>query len=220
MTRPALWCWGVVHRARNNLSADVQAGLQHLLGSAVRPGQQAVSANASDEPLYEARFCAQRVSVPVRPRLMDAQGRLVHARPTVWGTQTAMVVGLDAPVHTDRDARIKLQLHWQRGAQASHRLSAPMDDNAPASDASGTWVRVAQSSWAGGQLGRGSSSRAWDKRCWWSSWTATSTAPSSSVPPTTARASPTRKATASTPGRWRHRQRTGVVPWQCAPGCP
>jgi type VI secretion system secreted protein VgrG len=144
---------GVVHRARNNLSADVQAGLQHLLGSVVRPGQQTVSANASDEPLYEARFSAQRTRVPVRPRLMDAQGRLVHARPTVWGTQTALVVGLDAPIHTDRDARIKLQFHWQRGAQASHRLSAPMDDNAPASDASGTWVRVAQSSWAGANWG-------------------------------------------------------------------
>ena len=144
---------GVVHRARNNLSADVQAGLQHLLGSVVRPGQPAVSANASDEPLYEARFCAQRTHVPVRPRLMGAQGRLVHARPTVWGTQTALVVGLDAPIHTDRDARVKLQFHWQRGAQASHRLSAPLDDNAPASDASGTWVRVAQSSWAGANWG-------------------------------------------------------------------
>jgi type VI secretion system secreted protein VgrG len=145
---------GLVHQARNNLSADVQAGLQHLLGSVVRPGQQAATANASDEPLYEARFSAQRTRVPVRPRLMDAQGRLVHARPTVWGTQTALVVGLDdAPIHTDRDARIKLQFHWQRGAQASHRLNAPMDDNAPASDASGTWVRVAQSSWAGANWG-------------------------------------------------------------------
>jgi type VI secretion system secreted protein VgrG len=144
---------GVVHRARNNLSADVQAGLQHLLGSVVRPGQQAATANASDEPLYEARFGAQRTRVPVRPHLMDAQGRLVHARPTVWGTQTALVVGLDAPIHTDRDARIKLQFHWQRGAQASHRLNAPMDDNAPASSASGTWVRVAQSSWAGANWG-------------------------------------------------------------------
>mgnify|MGYP002150957274 CR=1 FL=1 len=32
----------------------------------------------------------------------------------MWGTQTALVVGLDAPIHTDRDARIKLQFHWQR----------------------------------------------------------------------------------------------------------
>jgi type VI secretion system secreted protein VgrG len=144
---------GVVHRARNNLSADVQAGLQHLLGNVMRPGQQAATANASDEPLYEARFGAQRTRVPVRPRLVDEQGRVVHARPTVWGTQTALVVGLDAPIHTDRDARIKLQFHWQRGAQASHRLSAPMGDNAPASDTSGTWVRVAQSSWAGANWG-------------------------------------------------------------------
>src|SRR5690606_10301171 len=68
------------------------------------------------------------------------------------GTQTAVVVGLDAPVHTDRDACIKLQFHWQRGAQASHRLSAPLDDNAPASAASGTWVRVAQP-WAGANWG-------------------------------------------------------------------
>jgi type VI secretion system secreted protein VgrG len=48
------------------------------------------------------------------------------------------------PVHTDRDQRIKVQFHWQRGGNASHRLSHPADDNAPASDASGTWVRVAQ----------------------------------------------------------------------------
>jgi type VI secretion system secreted protein VgrG len=93
---------GVVHRARNNLSADVQAGLQHLLGSVVRPGQQAASANASDEPLYEARFSAQRTRVPVRPRLMDAQGRLVHARPTVWGTQTALGGGPGRRPHPHR----------------------------------------------------------------------------------------------------------------------
>jgi type VI secretion system secreted protein VgrG len=77
----------------------------------------------------------------------------------VHGAQTAIVVGLGAPVHTDRDHRIKLQFHWQRGSNSSHRLTpspagagegrgegggAPAD-NAPASDASGTWVRVAQS---------------------------------------------------------------------------
>lgn len=28
---------------------------------------KAMSANASDDPLYEARFCAQRARVPVRP---------------------------------------------------------------------------------------------------------------------------------------------------------
>ena len=32
-------------------------------------------------------------------------------------------------LHTDRDGRIKVQFHWQRGAQASHRLSTPLASN-------------------------------------------------------------------------------------------
>jgi type VI secretion system secreted protein VgrG len=72
-------------------------------------------------------------------------------RPSLHGVQTAVVVGTasqpgGAHIHTDRDHRIKVQFHWQRGGNASHRLShSTGDDNAPASDASGTWVRVAQS---------------------------------------------------------------------------
>lgn len=151
----------VTHRARNNLSADAQAGLQHLLGHAVpalAQATQAPQANATDEPLYEARFTVQRASVPVRAPLLDEQGARLHPRPTVDGTQTALVVGLDEPVHTDRDGRIKVQFHWHRGAQGSHRLGHPSPsgdaDNAPASDASGTWVRVAQD-WAGANWGGG-----------------------------------------------------------------
>lgn len=148
----------VVHQARNNLSADAQAGLQQLLGHASllggehapRAGQAAD--NTSAEPLYEARLTAQRLSVPVRAALTDDQGRLLHPKPTAWGTQTAVVVGLQDPVHTDRDGRIKIQFHWQRGAGGSHRLNHPAGDNAPASDASGTWVRVAQD-WAGQNWG-------------------------------------------------------------------
>jgi len=67
----------------------------------------------------------------------------LHRKPTVHGTQTALVVG-NGPVHTDRDARIKVQLHWQRGGASSHRLMHPAGDNAPASEASFTWVRVGQ----------------------------------------------------------------------------
>lgn len=144
---------GVVHRARNNLSADAQAGLQHLLGDAVAGvASRPASANQSDEPLYEARFTAQRVAVHVRTALVNERGLAVHPKPTVHGTQTAVVVGLGEPVHTDRDGRVKVQFHWQRGAGSSHRLSAPAGDNAPASDASGTWVRVAQD-WAGANWG-------------------------------------------------------------------
>lgn len=126
----------VTHTARNNFGADHPTG-RH--------------ANASDEPLYQAEFLAQRVQVPVRlPPL---------PRPCVRGTQTAIVVGLGgpaAPLHTDRDGRIKVQFHWQRGTQGSHRLAHPTSAadrcNAPASDASGAWVRVAQA-WAGANWG-------------------------------------------------------------------
>jgi type VI secretion system secreted protein VgrG len=67
----------------------------------------------------------------------------LNTRPRITGVQTAIVVGLQAPVHTDRDHRIKIQFHWQRGPRASHRLAHRFGENAPASDASGTWVRVA-----------------------------------------------------------------------------
>jgi type VI secretion system secreted protein VgrG len=145
----------VTHEARNNLRADALAGLQHLLGPNGLSAA-ATQGNDSSQPLYQARFLAQRANVPVRAPIHDEAGRLLHPRPTVWGTQTALVVGLDAPVHTDRDGRIKVQFHWQRGAASSHRLTAGEaasdGDNAPASDASGTWVRVAQG-WAGANWG-------------------------------------------------------------------
>lgn len=125
----------VTHTARNNFGFEGEA------------------ANADDAPLYEARLSAQRHSVPVRRLPTDARGRIALSKPLVQGTQTAIVVGTGEPLHTDRDGRIKVQFHWQRGAQASHRLSHPAGDcNAPASQASGTWVRVAQD-WAGQNWG-------------------------------------------------------------------
>jgi type VI secretion system secreted protein VgrG len=153
----------VVHKARNNLGADAKAGLQHLLGHALLGSEQGggangdgangAAANDSTEPLYAACFTAQRAAVPYRAPMLNEQGRLLHAKPIAWGTQTAVVVGLDGPIHTDRDGRVKVQFHWQRGEGSSHRQSHPAgDDNAPASDASGTWVRVAQD-WAGANWG-------------------------------------------------------------------
>ncbi|MDE1998679.1 MAG: type VI secretion system tip protein VgrG [Burkholderiales bacterium] len=142
----------VTHQARNNLSADAQAGLMHLLGPGVLPaGVKPASANATEEPVYQCELTAQRLSVPVR--------MLPILKKTVWGTQTAIVVGpLGTPIHTDRDGRILIQFHWQRGSQSSHRLAHPSEasgaatDNAPASDSLGTWVRVTQA-WAGANWG-------------------------------------------------------------------
>ena len=77
----------------------------------------------------------------------------LSVRPSVRGTQTAIVVGDgDADLHTDRDNRVRVQFHWQRGGGSSHRLSADGGDNAPAAAGSFTWVRVGQSL-AGGNFG-------------------------------------------------------------------
>jgi type VI secretion system secreted protein VgrG len=160
----------VQHRARNNLSAAHQAQVNSLLGAIENLGAinskpadssqpaPAKLANETETPVYQSRLIAQRAAVPVRMLRMSAASDSglaatglpdprLHPRSTVQGVQTAVVVGTAAlPIHTDRDHRIKVQFHWQRGGNASHRLShASNDDNAPASDASGTWVRVAQS---------------------------------------------------------------------------
>jgi type VI secretion system secreted protein VgrG len=159
----------VQHRARNNITADLATSLQSMLGKvpqafgdgaaedqskrSARPSLFRGPANQTTEPLYLARFYAQDASLPVRgtPCMNDC-GDLTFARPKVSGTQTAIVVGLSEPVHTDRDGRIKVQFHWQRGAQSALRLDHPAGSNAPGDDASGTWVRVAQS-WAGANWG-------------------------------------------------------------------
>ncbi|HSI59794.1 MAG TPA: type VI secretion system Vgr family protein [Ideonella sp.] len=148
----------VRHRARNNLSADARATLRRLLGDAAPTptpalhGQPRPLANASDEPLYQAELLAQAARQPVRAPAEDTGGRLLHPKPNAPGVQSATVVGSGSPVHTDRDGRIKLQFHWQRGARSAHRLGHAGGDNAPGNDGAGTWVRVGQG-WAGANWG-------------------------------------------------------------------
>ncbi len=171
----------VQHRGRNNITADLGTSLQTLLGKvppAFTPasddtpaarspkpslfkGPANTHANDSEEPLYQARLIAQDASIPVRAAGCRAEqgnerGDLVFSRPQVSGAQSAIVVGLGEPVHTDRDNRIKIQFHWQRGAQSAHRLDHPAgngsQDNAPGDDSTGTWVRVSQA-WAGANWG-------------------------------------------------------------------
>lgn len=132
--------------------------------------------NASDEPLYVMRLRAQDARVPVRASgRLQAQGDLLgtsggtssmaekgHApsssagprgmRPQIHGVQTAIVVGEGAPVHSDRDGRVKLQFHWQRGVSSSLRLDHAAGSNAPGDASAGTWVRVGRA-WAGANWG-------------------------------------------------------------------
>jgi type VI secretion system secreted protein VgrG len=171
----------VIHHARNNLGADlnthVQAqaraldgiaptatsALDTLLASAsiaphANPAQKTPASQAdkaggpSSDIFYRNAALALPLSVPYRATDTNATGHLIHPKPTVHGSQTALVVGV--PGHfltTERDHRIKVQFAWQRGSNSQSSLPHPTGDaghsGAPAADdttaTTGTWVRVA-----------------------------------------------------------------------------
>jgi type VI secretion system secreted protein VgrG len=145
-----------VHLMHNNLSAEMTATLTRQLGQSALDALirretgdslHTVGKGAGERPLYRVRIDAIRSKTPYRSSGVDAHGQLLHPRPTVHGQQTAIVVGpAGAAVHTDRDHRVKVQFHWQRGAASHSRLQHPAPDGhtgAPADDRAGTWVRVA-----------------------------------------------------------------------------
>jgi type VI secretion system VgrG family protein len=144
------------HLMHNNLSAELKADITRSVGEAPRNlanaadwgGSAPENASGSGErPLYRNRIDAIRTTVPYRAGLTDGDGRLLHPRPTIRGQQSAIVVGPPgAVIHTDRDHRVKVQFHWQRGAASHNRLIHPYPDGhtgAPGDDTTGTWVRVA-----------------------------------------------------------------------------
>jgi type VI secretion system secreted protein VgrG len=133
----------LAHYAANNLGAQAA----QLLGQA-----------DIEQGSYRNRFVAQPSRAAVLPDSLIDQ---VSRKPTVWGAQTALVVGTqnsDADgssnvVTTDRDHRVKVQFPWQRGEQplsgglnAAVELTGGADPkgNAPGNEQSGTWVRVAE----------------------------------------------------------------------------
>lgn len=127
------------HLMHNNLSAEMKAQVLEHLGP---PADGfAFDAGPGERPLYRNRIDAIRSSIPYRG---DCR---LHPRPLIRGQQTAVVVGpAGSVVHTDRDHRVKVQFHWQRGLDSHSRLSHPSPDGhtgAPGDDSAGTWVRVA-----------------------------------------------------------------------------
>jgi len=86
------------------------------------------SPDSSEGTEYRNRFECIPASVHYRPPR-------THSKPTVRGTQTAVVVGpAGEEVYTDKHGRVKIQFHWDREGKK--------DEN------SSCWVRVA-SPWAG-----------------------------------------------------------------------
>ena len=160
-------CTRVHHRARNNLGAEVVAQVEQQLGRSNLPalpppemlggarddGDWRQVIDGAEVDFYRNRFESVPAAVAFRAGTVDGCGRRLYPKPTVFGTQTAVVVSDGAPLQTDRDHRIKVQFAWQRGADACNRQPHPAgDDNAPANAGSWTWVRVA-TAWAGDNWG-------------------------------------------------------------------
>ncbi len=81
---------------------------------------------------YRNRFSATPWAIPFRPALC-------HPKPTVLGSQTAVVTGpAGEEIHCDEYGRVKVQFHWDRHGQADDKTSC--------------WLRVS-SSWAGDRYG-------------------------------------------------------------------
>ncbi len=134
-----------VHSARNNFDEDLRQAISQALDGGRDSGTERTGNAAADTPYYRNRFTAIRATTPYRPLTRDGHGLLLHPQPIAHGSQTAIVIGTQGqPVHTDRDHRIKIQFHWQRGGQASARGQGHPsgEDNAPAQDSLGAWVRV------------------------------------------------------------------------------
>jgi type VI secretion system secreted protein VgrG len=171
-----LACLRVEHRARNNLDAEVMGAAERTLGAdfapfdgpawdtpwpkaAAKPKMQPQThADAADDPLYTNTFVAQPVARPYRPHTAEGHGLRRQPVPTATGAHSAVVVGDGAPIHTDRDHRVIVQQHWQRGENAASRLDHPRTPNAPADGSAGTWARVstplAGANWGSAMLPR------------------------------------------------------------------
>jgi len=81
---------------------------------------------------YRNQFTATPWDVPFRPQLN-------HRKPTVLGSQTAVVTGPQGEeIHCDPYGRIKVQFHWDRDGLGNDQTSC--------------WLRVS-SSWAGNSYG-------------------------------------------------------------------
>ena len=133
----------VVHHARNNLAEQVPSALEAFGATATDPVD-----------LYRNRLTVLRAQVPWRVATHTTAGRPCFPQPRLPGSLPAVVVGSGAPTHTERDLRVRVQFAFQRGANAANRNEHPAgDDNAPASDALGVWLRVltpvAGANWGG-----------------------------------------------------------------------
>lgn len=155
----AFVCLRVEHEARANVDADVHGAIERRLGGippavdidawGAEGGAFAglhdrghVSSRNDTGRVYGNAFVALPVEQAYRPQENGAHGVRSHPEAVMPGAQTAIVVGADAPVHTDRDHRVRIQHHAQRGRNAASREAHPRESNAPGDHGAGTWTRM------------------------------------------------------------------------------
>lgn len=123
--------------------AELFGPVPELLGEAMHDVSEefALAIEQARRTGYANCFEAIPAEMPWRPQLAGSNGR-IHAKPTAYGTQGAIIVGADGSAHPngadelycDRLGRVRIRFHWQDQGNAS------------------CWVRVAQRS-AGGGMG-------------------------------------------------------------------
>ncbi|RQS99409.1 type VI secretion system Vgr family protein [Burkholderia contaminans] len=161
----AFVCLRVEHDARANVGADVHGAIAQRLGSMPAmadavPGARGAPGGAQalhaafdaathdggrivdGDEVYRNRFAALPFEQAYRPLASDGHGARVHPVAVMPGPQTTIVVGAGDPIHTERDHRIRIQHHAQRGQNSSSREDHPRAANAPADRGAGTWTRM------------------------------------------------------------------------------
>ncbi|MDO6388421.1 type VI secretion system Vgr family protein [Uliginosibacterium sp. 31-12] len=115
----------VEHEASNNLDSEARAA-----------GAQA----RIERGIYRNRAVSVPLSLPLVPRPLP--------KPAVPGLQTALVVGTQNAqalgTCSERDGRVRIQFHWQRGQQPNLGGLAHDTERATGELGNGTWVRVAE----------------------------------------------------------------------------
>lgn len=159
----------VYHQARNNLSVEIgsvgsaamASHQQHQFQAFDWQSTRTTLANNNDQPttdfyqnhalvlvLNEDDNAKQTQSLACYIDASVPDGHWLH-RPRT-NNQNAIVVGKsELPHDTERNHRLKIQYHWQRGesAQQQSQIDHPqLNNNAPANDSSSLWVPVATGS--------------------------------------------------------------------------
>lgn len=177
------------HQARNNVSADLRAGLLALDAHLVHGERSGELANEREEPLHHVELLWQ----PFAQTYRAGSGPKHFKRPLIAGLQTAIVVGEGEPPIPTATTASRSSSTGSAAAKAATAWTTPAVPTTPPPTAAAS-PGCASPQESPAPTGAACTCRAWARKCWSPSRAATSTAHLSSAASTTARASPTPRA--------------------------